>query len=193
MTKQAARRPRTSPRCLYCLATHGHDDLLQRARPFVEEQRFDIVFRGVTRPGTPRETVAAKLSQLFRVPPETVARLFGGGTHTLKRGLDADEARHYQEVLASAGAMVQLQLSEPDPATSSALTLAPAGSDLLAPHERRQTTATAPDTSHLSLAEPGVRLGTPTESRATPPDTSHLSLAPLGAPLDGSATTAPAG
>lgn len=158
-----------------------------------EQQSFDIVFRGVTAPGIARETVARNLVQLFGTTSEIVDRLLGGGTHTLKRGLDAHEAERYRDTLARAGALVQLQAastvdpqSSPDGATSpdttaQEWTLAPVGSDLLAAHERRQVTATAPDTSHISLAEAGVRLGPVITVEATPPDTSHITLAPQGA------------
>ncbi|HMV72776.1 MAG TPA: hypothetical protein PKC08_11425, partial [Pseudomonadales bacterium] len=57
------------------------------------------------------------------------------------------------------------------------------GSDVLAPHERRQITATAPDTSHIGLTEAGTLLSSPGPLPPDPPDTSHLTLAPPGSVL----------
>ncbi len=75
----------------------------------MQEQRFDIVFHGETAPGIPREVVAHNLVQLFRTTADTVARLLDGGSHTLKRGLDAEAAQRYRSALERAGALVALQ------------------------------------------------------------------------------------
>ncbi|MCP5320780.1 MAG: hypothetical protein H7A12_08145 [Pseudomonadales bacterium] len=152
------------------------------------EQCFDIVFHGETAPGIPREVVAGNLAQLFRTTPDTVARLLDGSTHTLKRGLDAAAAERYRSALERAGAVVTLQPAPAVPATAPApaspeLGLAPVGSDVLAPHERRQITATAPDTSHIGLNAAGTRLSPPGPVPPEPPDTSHLTLAPAGSVL----------
>lgn len=146
----------------------------------MEEQRFDIVFAGATLPGFDRDTVARNLVQVFRATPETVARLLDGGTHVLKRGLDAAAAQKYRNALEQAGAAVEITAvtaAVVAPAPEHEFTLAPIGSDLLAPHERRQVSAVAPDTSGLSLAEPGVRLAPETPPAPPPPDTSHITLA----------------
>lgn len=187
----------------------------------MERQRFDIVFRGETAPGVAREDVARSLVQVFRTTPETVERLLDGGTHTLKRGLDADTAQKYRAVLERAGAIAVLVPVAPEqvaePAVPAELTLAPAGADVLAAHERRRSTATAPDTAHIelapagadldpgtraapppppdtsriSLAEPGERLAPPAPPPPAAPDTSHLTVAPPNTPLGAAARPAP--
>lgn len=146
----------------------------------MEEQRFDIVFAGATLPGFDRDTVARNLVQIFRTTPETVARLLDGGTHVLKRGLDDAAAQKYRNALEQAGAAVEITAvtaAVVAPTPEYGFTLAPAGTDLLAPHERRQVSAIAPDTSGLSLAEAGVRLAPEAPPAPPPPDTSHITLA----------------
>jgi hypothetical protein len=44
----------------------------------------------------------------------------------------------------------------------------------------RPTPPPAPDTSHIDIAEPGVRLGPPAAQPPPPPDTDGLALAPPG-------------
>lgn len=99
----------------------------------------------------------------------------------------------------------------PAPVSEAALSLAPRGADVLAPHERRTVEAVvvdtrgislasvfmappgddrpppppAPDTSHISIAAPGadLRAGQHASAPPPPPDTSSLSLAAPGARL----------
>ncbi len=165
----------------------------------MDPQRFDIVFRGETAPGVARATVARNLVQVFRTTPETVERLLDGGKHMLKRGLDADTAQKYRAALERAGAIAMLVPAVPEPGAgpvapaTDALTLAPAGTEVLAAHERRHSTATAPDTSHIDLAEPGVDLRPAAPSAPPPPpDTSRLSLAEPGTRLAPQAPVPPA-
>lgn len=61
------------------------------------------------------------------------------------------------------------------------ISLAPAGSDVLKPEERRQVAAPALDLSHYQLSPEGSDLSDPHPSLAIPePDISELSLAPAG-------------
>jgi len=178
------------------------------------EERFDVVFEGGLVGGIAPEAVAANLAKLFKATPETVARLLGGGTHVLKRDVDAPTAERYRAAMQQAGAVAVLR---PIAATAGAgaargLSVADAGSDLLAPHERREhipaeidtshirllsafaepaadqrpPPAAAPDTSHITIAEAGADLLPDREPASPPPapDTGHLSLAPPGAQLE---------
>lgn len=168
----------------------------------MDEQRYDIVFNGVTLPGIDRSTVMHNLVQVFRTTQQTVERLLDGGTHVLKRDVDAATAQKYRAALERAGAHVNVvptgSPTEEAPATSDTtpqygFVLAPVGADLLAPHERRRVEAVVtPDISALSLAEPGADLGVRSAATApAPPDVSALTLAEPGIRLSPESAPAP--
>jgi len=150
------------------------------------EARFDIVFGGELLAGFAPATVAENLARLFEATPEMVARLMDGGTHTLKRNVDADTAAKYRSAMERAGARALLRPLAPGPAdapSAGELGLAPSGGDLLAPHERRALAAVDVDTSHIRLASAFAAPETGQRPAPPAPDTSHLSIAPAGADL----------
>lgn len=150
------------------------------------EERFDIVFCGELLAGFTPATVADNLARLFKATPETVARLLDGGTHTLKRNVDAATAAQYHGAMERAGARA---LSRPlaaraaAPVPAAELGLAPPGGELLMAHERREGSAVDVDTSHIRLAS--TFAAPAAEDRLLPcaPDTSHISIAAVGADL----------
>jgi hypothetical protein len=179
------------------------------------EPRFDILFAGEILQGFSRESVEENIARLFKASPDTVARLMDGGTHVLKRGTDRDTAIKYETALERAGARAILRAAAVEPAAAatsappapapaapapvaatstpgSALSLAPAGADMLAPHERRAIEAVAVDTSGITLASPFMANAGTALTPPPAPDTSHISIAAPGADLrEGRSSPAP--
>jgi hypothetical protein len=174
----------------------------------MDDPRYDILFGGELLPGFAPGTVAENLGKLFKATPETVARLMGGGTHALKRGADRETALRYEAAMQKAGARAVLRevaataelpheappVAAASPAPASAvppaptsvapITLAAAGAELLAGHERRVVEPVVVDTRHIKLVS--SFMAPPEPERAPPPpapDTRHLSIAAPGADL----------
>lgn len=68
----------------------------------------------------------------------------------------------------------------PGQAATEGLAMAPAGSEVLQPHERRRHQPVEVVTAALSLAEPGPLPPSPGTAAPAPPSTSHLSLEETG-------------
>jgi hypothetical protein len=176
----------------------------------MSEPRYDILFAGEILAGNHRDTVADNLARLFKATPETVDRLMDGGMHVLKRGTDRETALKYESAMQRAGARAILRevAAEsaptppppqtpapapvpPDPAPArtagpdaTGLSLAPPGSEVLAPHERRSVDAVVVDTSGIALASVfAAPSGTDRPPPPAAPDTSHISIAAPGADL----------
>lgn len=175
--------------------------------------RFDIVFRGDIVSGHNINDVKARLAQLFKVDGAKIEALFSGGLVPLKRDLDEATAEKYKAVLLKAGAQVQLRLagaavktraassekpdavavppvdpaSSPSPSSSAgALTLAPAGSNLLDAAAATKAQAVEVDVSKITLRPLQGDLLDASEKRqavVTNIDTSDLDLAELGVDL----------
>lgn len=204
----------------------------------MDTRLYDVFLTGKLADGLGREQAAERLAQLFKSAPATMLGLLTGKPQLLKRGVDRDTALKYREALQRVGVEVAFkppavaqpeaaapsapQPDQPAPAAApaapitaaGALSLAPAGADVLAPGERRSIEAAHIELGHLSVAEAGAPLdeiprdlGTPVnpdlghltlraaegdllteDERATlpvsAPDTDHLSLAPAGADLE---------
>ncbi|HEY5720129.1 MAG TPA: hypothetical protein VIW02_07075, partial [Gammaproteobacteria bacterium] len=69
------------------------------------EQRFDIVFNGVVRPGFDPEQARDNVAALFRTTRDKVAGLFSGSEVVLKRGVDQATAEKYRSTLHNAGVL----------------------------------------------------------------------------------------
>jgi len=176
----------------------------------MSEPRYDILFAGEILAGNHRDTVADNLARLFKATPETVDRLMDGGLHVLKRGTDRETALKYESAMQRAGARAILRevAAEsaptppppqtpapapvpPDPAPArtagpdaTGLSLAPPGSEVLAPHERRSVDGVVVDTSGIALASVfAAPSGTDRPPPPAAPDTSHISIAAPGADL----------
>ena len=174
----------------------------------MDETRYDVQFAGELLPGHAPAAVAENLGKLFKATPETVARLMGGGVHTLKRDADRDTALKYEIAMQRAGAKAILReiakpaagpapaapagvgesapAARPEPVAetpaTAPITLAPAGVELLAEDERRRVEAVQVDTSHIKLASV---FAVEAERPAPPPapDVSHISVAAPGSDL----------
>jgi hypothetical protein len=166
----------------------------------VSDQRFDLSYSGVMRPGADPVQARRLLTDAFRLSDQDAARLFSGRPMLIKRGVDAATAARVEQVFARAGAVLTVRpVADPDaqvgsgaavpPGTlvtsrdpdlaASRLTLAPPGE--LIDHSPVPTPP-ALDLSRLSLV-PGddwtLADCTPPPAKIPVPDTSRLSLVPI--------------
>lgn len=170
-----------------------------------QEQRYDILFAGECLEGHEAAAVREAVGKLFAADAPTVERLFSGKLQRIKRNCDRDTARTYRDAMQRAGAKVQIKAlaadggaaaeraAPTDTATGAALSLAPAGTDVLTESERAPPITPAVETEHLSLAEPHERLMEPQGEAASPVPGPDFDLAPVGSQMsDAGSTPAPA-
>lgn len=153
-----------------------------------EGQRFDLLFRGDIAPGRRLDQVRARVQELFQIDDDRAARLFSGRPTIIRRDLDAAGAERYRAALAAAGALVELRpvvgaVSEapPGPVPADDWTLAPLGTDVLRPEERRGPEAVRVDIDHLTVEPVGADVLRAEERPEVPKvdiDTSRLGLDP---------------
>lgn len=146
-------------------------------------ETFNIYFAGETLEGEDASAVRKRVALMFNASPDTLDKLFSGKRQLIKRECTREEAGKYKAAMEKAGARVLITRGSSASAPASELELAPAGSDVLRPEERVQTAAVDVDVSALSLAEAGATLGTPPAAQPAAPDTSHLSAADPGEPI----------
>ena len=172
----------------------------------MSEQQFDVFFRGDIVAGQAIVDVKERLGGLFKLEAAQVDQLFSGRPTAIRRNLDEASAKKYQQALLKIGALAELrparvdetpvtQAAETSPAapaapaapvaeqasSDEALSLAPAGSDVLRPDERSSVEATEVDVSALALEPGGGELLRADEKRsveAKQVDTSHLEVLP---------------
>ena len=81
----------------------------------MSDELFHIVFSGELLPDRQQADVAAALERLFKSDSETIARLFDGRSHIVKRSADTATAERYRISMERAGAIVELKpLMTPD-------------------------------------------------------------------------------
>lgn len=137
----------------------------------MSDQRFDLSFSGVIRPGADPAQARRLLTDAFRLSDQDAARLFSGRPLLIKRGVDAATAARVEQVFARAGAVLTVRpVAEPDAqggqgAAVSAGTMGPPGGQGRA-------------ASGLSLAPPGELIDHPPVTRPPALDLSRLSLVP---------------
>ena len=144
-----------------------------------DSERYDIFFAGECLQGRDPQAVRAALGRLFKADGPTLDRLFCGQRQRIKGGCDAATANKYRQALTAAGAKVSIA-----PAAGRAAPAAAASAAASSPP------AAAPDSSRLTLADAGERLGPATADVAalTPPD---FDLAEVGADLGPPPSPAP--
>lgn len=160
-------------------------------------EEFDIIFRGDIVLGHQLAEVKQRLQQLFKSDAERIDALFSGRPVPLKRNLDRATAEKYRDVLLKAGAQTDIRpagsvganpVARPErPAVRKPVwSLAPAGSYLLAPTERRVFTPLNLDVSGLTLRPVGTPLLDTSEQAPTPVApvlNAEFDLAEVGADL----------
>lgn len=172
-------------------------------------EHFDIVFAGECLAGHDGTAVRAALGELFRANEATLDRLFSGTPQRIKADVDAPTARKYEKAMAAAGARAILRpvpgptVSDPegmsrepggvDREAQASMTLAPPGSDVLRPDERKDSSADTVATDHLTLAPAGETLSDETPIVPDPHPGVDFDLAAVGTDLgDSSGDSAPA-
>lgn len=149
----------------------------------MNEQQYDIIFRGDIVLGHQLADVKLGLQQLFKADAAKIDSLFSGRPVPLKRGLDLNSAQKYRDALIKAGAQIELVASA-DANLTVPLIVKPVISTLTAaiPVANKisdQPSAQAQTKESLSLAPVGTRL-LPAEEKPTVItnriDTSALSL-----------------
>ena len=159
----------------------------------MESPRYDIYLTGKLAEGIEPAAASRQLAALFKSTPETMAGLLTGKPQLLKRGLDKATALKYRDALQKAGVLVAFKAqpaavsdqaapaSAPPPPTppATAITLAPAGGELLSPAERSRPPMVEVDTSDYQLAPLAAAQPAP-EIVVAAPDIGPLSLAPTG-------------
>ncbi|MDB6060637.1 MAG: hypothetical protein JWM78_740 [Verrucomicrobiaceae bacterium] len=155
---------------------------------------YDVYLTGKLAENATPAQAAQRLAALFKSTPDAMTGMLTGKPHLLKRGIDKNTALKYREALASAGVEVAFKAQASAPTTTlvpaqtatvaeaSQLSLAPAGTDLLKPDERRQIVASVIDTTTLQLA-PQSPLPAVEAAHVIAPDVSGLSLAAAGGEL----------
>jgi len=153
------------------------------------DDRFDVIFRGDIAPGATIAGVREELQALFGLDTEQVNRLFTG-----RKNVDRATADKFRQLMAKAGALVELRSAradvaaaateEPTPAAPTAtsvlagsrdaatpplqstdMSLAPVGADVLKPEEKAAVEPVQVQTEHLSVEAPGADVLRPGERR----------------------------
>ena len=170
---------------------------------------YDVYLTGKLTGDVAIEAASQRLAALFKSTPAAMAGMLNGKPQLLKRSVDKATALKYREALQKAGVEVAFKsvvLPSNAPATpvtstipatsttpatppraeaikttaSTGLELAPQGADVLTENERRVFERTTIDTSHLSVAEPGLLPSLHAAIEPVAPHIDHLSMAPLG-------------
>ena len=164
---------------------------------------YDVYLTGKLTGDVTIEAASQRLAALFKSTPAAMAGMLTGKPQLLKRGVDKATALKYREALQKAGVEVAFKsvvvptdvpatpATSTTPATpprtetikttaSTGLQLAPPGADVLTENERRVFERTTIDTSHLSVAEPGLLPSLHADIEPVAPQIDHLSMASLG-------------
>jgi len=157
---------------------------------------YDVICTGQLLEGTDPELALEKLAEAFKASTDKVAKFIQGQPHTIKRAVDKSTALQYKSSLRKIGVMVAFKLhqassdndttrtAEPTPPNEGALTLAPAGTDVLHENERRVIPENTIDTSALELSSPFQEKTIGNDDSYPSPDVSHLSVAETGSDLN---------
>lgn len=182
---------------------------------------YDIFFRGEALEGASLISVKAHIGKLFKADEAKLAHLFSGKVIALKKQLSKEDALKYQQLFKKAGAKIYIKASQVEtpkqaqqtptapasttkaepkaaPADSnttqtatSAMSILPAGSDVLNDDEKTSIDAVDVDTSGISLGDDNTPLEAPKPETTNAPDVSHLSAADVGSDMQDSYTETP--
>lgn len=164
----------------------------------MNEEKYDLVFKGQLAKSVDINVAKRNLSALFKISPEKTDALFSGKPVVLKRNLDADSANKYRVAIKKAGALVDLVLAaQPTPVKSQPER--PRGKAVFGPQDEASPQTRAEGKKSASdTIEYTTPVKTPVPQEAAPVqikqdeigsnslrkiDTSAYSLAPAGADL----------
>lgn len=160
----------------------------------MNQQLYDVFYRGEVVEGADTARVRDNLAQLFKTQGAGLDRLFSGQPVLIKRGVDRQTALKYQVAMKKAGAICRVrenpQSGGSDTAattaardgTLGAATVAPPGTELVS---REPAPSPEFDLSRFSLAEVGADVledGAPRPAEP-PPEPADLTIDPPGAVL----------
>ncbi|KGE03323.1 hypothetical protein [Pseudohaliea rubra] len=149
----------------------------------MDDETFNIYYAGELLEGHDAASVRQGLAVLFNASDATLDKLFSGATHLIRRDLDRAQAQRYKAAMERAGARPRLSRNSAGGEVS--LSLAPAGSEVLRPEERRAAAPVDVNTSDLSLAPVGERLAPEATAPPPAPATSALTVAPADENIPG--------
>lgn len=177
----------------------------------MDQLLYDVYFTGKLVEGADPQAARESFAKLFKAGPEAVDRFFNGNPQVLKRGVEKAEALKYKAALHKAGMMVAFKAhqeagSEGQPAAQQPVeqaataappetsqtqssgddgdwSLAPVGSDVLKPDERREVPDADIDTSAIKLESAFSAVEPAPREEPPAPDTSHISVAGVGADI----------
>lgn len=150
----------------------------------MDEESFNIYYAGEVLEGHDAALVREGLAVLFNANDATLDKLFSGATHLIRRNLDREQALRYKAAMERAGARPRISRNSAG-TQADGLSLAAPGSDVLRPEERRRVAPADIDTTSLSVAPAGERLGPEAAPAPAPPATEALSLAAVGEDIPG--------
>ncbi|MEM1111152.1 MAG: hypothetical protein AAGI11_04530 [Pseudomonadota bacterium] len=141
-------------------------------------ERYNVYFQGEVAPGQSMPAVRSKLASIFNADKETLDKLFSGRPQLIKKACDKETALKFKRALEDAGAVPVVRRLETE--ENEGLSLAPLGADLLQGAERKQESVVTVDTAALDLVANDTVVSTPAHEGVSAPDVSHLSLAEPG-------------
>lgn len=135
----------------------------------MEQQRFDVSFKGELLPGFELDQVRRSLGQLFKANEAQLNKLFSGQLCSVKKDVDKATALKYQQALKKAGAKPLISKAGESDTPTTAATPTNKPTTASQPQERSDTPATGEP-------EPSS-----TRATATTKSSSSLSVLPVGA------------
>lgn len=153
----------------------------------MEDDKFDLIFRGEIVPSAELAQVKKNLAHLFKIPGDKVETLFSGQAITLKKAMSAEQANQYRVAIKKAGARVEIQASQPisppKPSTGRAQFKVPDDEAPVAePKPEIMEQPGEPEEGGLSLAPLGGDLLAPSEKTQPEPANINISGLSLRAP-----------
>ena len=160
---------------------------------------YEVAFSGKLLAGAQPEVVKANLAKIFQADEQRIAQLFSGRRIVIKSGLDAAGAEKYREILARAGAELEVRALQQEPAepamrpeSASAVPPAPAAAEStdkpgklkVAPRDEYMAAFVHVEAPDLGIAPLGADLKDKTPPAEAPEvDLSQFSLAPVGSDM----------
>lgn len=145
------------------------------------QNKFDVYFSGEILEGQDIQEVREAIGKIFKLSGKSLDALFSGEPRRIKKDLNVKKSGHFREVFRKAGAAVQIvpagqkpqqttlsNTAATSPDASSALKLAPMGSELSGqPRETEQAVpAPSPAATDLDIAPIGPIPGEPSPEPA---------------------------
>ena len=160
---------------------------------------YEVAFSGKLVAGAQLESVKANLAKIFQADEQRIAQLFSGRRIVIKSGLDAAGAEKYRDILARAGAELEVRaLNQAVAETVAPSQSTPVGSALpvaetpkvpgklgkLIPRDEYMAAFVDVEAPDLGIAPLGADLqDEPRPADAPAVDLSQFSLAPVGSDM----------